>query len=233
MNNSKIVANKISRNTKRFKNIIYKERITSTNDFALNLLKSGFKQEIVILANEQTNGRGKDNTKFISPSNKGIYMSLILKCDLDTSQFLFAVISIAIVKALEIYKIKANIKWPNDILINQNKVCGILIESICNSKGLDNFSVVGIGMNIYNTKDEICIEETNFASSLNIESNVNIDINNLISEILLKIESTILEKTETIINEYEKHLIKNYSQMVNFKGNNILCEIEYLDEPAK
>jgi len=225
MINFKININEIIKKTKRFNNIIYEESVTSTNDLALNLIKSGFTDDFVLIANEQTNGRGKEKKKFFSPPDNGIYMSVVLNCKPQIAQLLFARTSVAIAKSLSIYKIPSEIKWPNDILLNQKKICGILIESIYSPNATSITSVIGIGINIHNKEHNIFKTKDDSITSLNLQNYTSISRNDLISEILNQLETYTKVNNQTIISEYEKHLIKNKKQTIVFQGFPLTCEI--------
>lgn len=117
-----------------------------------NQLKEGF----VLVANEQTAGRGRNGHSFHSPSQNGIYFSIFLKPDLpiDSSLKITACSSVAIVDAIEKnYGIRPEIKWVNDVLIQGIKICGILCEG---SLELDasklEYIIVGIGINLHSYK---------------------------------------------------------------------------------
>lgn len=109
INDSELNKYKLQNTNNRFKKIIYKETVNSTNDYILNCVKSK-SEEIILISNEQTNGRGKGNRSFLSPKNKGIYMSIGLKMDKESSRLIFAITSVAIIKTLEFYNISAKIK---------------------------------------------------------------------------------------------------------------------------
>ncbi|MBB5183574.1 biotin--[acetyl-CoA-carboxylase] ligase [Catenisphaera adipataccumulans] len=131
-----------------------------------NDLPDGF----VLAANEQTAGRGRNGHDFHSPSQNGIYFSMFLKPDLPINQALkvTACSSMAVVDAIEKnYGIKPRVKWVNDVLIGQKKVCGILCEgSVEMNLAKLEYIIVGIGINVhsYSMPEEIrsiagCIED--------------------------------------------------------------------------
>ena len=102
--------------------------VTSTNEIAKQLALEGAPHGTVVIAEEQTAGKGRMGRSFYSPSKSGIYMSIILRPNLKVcdSVLVTTAASVAICKAIEnITNIKAQIKWINDIVINYKKVCGI------------------------------------------------------------------------------------------------------------
>jgi BirA family biotin operon repressor/biotin-[acetyl-CoA-carboxylase] ligase len=133
----------------------YKET-ASTNDTAHNLATHGEKEGSVVIAESQTAGRGRMGRKWASPKSKGAYFSIILRPDILPKE----VSSITLISALSVAKtiremtnLAAFIKWPNDVLINNQKICGILTEMNAETDKI-NFVIIGIGINI-NTKKEL------------------------------------------------------------------------------
>jgi len=136
----------------------YKE-LGSTNDTAYNLAMSGEKEGAVVIAEHQTKGRGRLGRKWISPSGKGAYFSIILRPLLLPNQVpvITLLASLAVAKTIREHTgLPAFIKWPNDIVINSRKVCGILTEMNGEMDRI-NFVILGIGVNI-NTKKELLPE---------------------------------------------------------------------------
>lgn len=134
---------------------IFLERVDSTNLLAKRLINSGkIKEKAVIIANSQDGGRGRYDRKFLSARGKGIYLSYVFATDLDKDVSFYSVTAaLAVVDMLEnLYSIKSSVKWPNDIIVNGNKICGILPEST-EFEG-QRYVILGIGVNInYEVKD--------------------------------------------------------------------------------
>ncbi len=131
--------------------ILFKQ-IPSTNDYAADLLAEFPPEGTVIQALEQSAGKGQRGNRWESEVGKNLLMSMILYPAWLAPHKIFdlnLVISLAIVKALETFLSTHDIaiKWPNDILIERKKVCGILIENQLEGRVLKN-SVVGIGLNV-------------------------------------------------------------------------------------
>lgn len=129
-----------------------RKSVTSTNTLAKEMAGNGAKEGTVLIAMEQTEGRGRMGRSFYSPNSSGIYFSIILrpKLTLEDSLLITTSIAVAVAKAMEqVAKVNAEIKWVNDIFVNGKKVCGILTEASLNfeSGGLE-YAVVGIGINI-------------------------------------------------------------------------------------
>ncbi|MDH5778960.1 MAG: biotin--[acetyl-CoA-carboxylase] ligase [Candidatus Bathyarchaeota archaeon] len=128
--------------------IHYYGEVTSTNDVAKELAKSGVQEGTAILAATQTHGKGRRDRRWLSPTG-GLWLSIILRPKLparDSYQLTFMA-AVAVAKTLRnLLKLNAEIKWPNDILVNERKVCGILTETSTSGTTV-NFAVVGIGVN--------------------------------------------------------------------------------------
>ena len=131
------------------KKVILLESTVSTNDECKSLAFEGEKEGTLVIADEQTGGKGRIGRAWSSPRGEGIWMSLILRPDINpyfvSSITLLAGLSVC--KALKNFGIDAGIKWPNDVWIKGKKVCGILTEMNASADGID-FVVVGIGVNV-------------------------------------------------------------------------------------
>ena len=128
--------------------IHYFAEVKSTNDVAKEYAKSGAEEGTVILAATQTHGKGRRDRRWLSPTG-GLWFSVILRPKLlarDSYRLTFMA-AVAVAKTLRnLLKLNAEIKWPNDILVNERKVCGILTETSTSGTRV-NFAVVGIGVN--------------------------------------------------------------------------------------
>jgi BirA family transcriptional regulator, biotin operon repressor / biotin---[acetyl-CoA-carboxylase] ligase len=127
--------------------ILYFPALTSTMDTARQAAQQGAAAGSVIIAGEQTAGRGRLKRDWLSPPGN-IAISIVLYPDITSLSYLMMIASLAAVHGIEaIAGLKAQIKWPNDILIDGKKVCGILIENEVKGNRVA-FSVVGIGINV-------------------------------------------------------------------------------------
>jgi len=127
---------------------LYFRSLDSTNDVAKQLASIGMKEGTIVLSESQLRGKGRLGRKWFSPDG-GLWFSIILRPRIEPKHALKLTLlgSVAMVKTLnKLYGIKAGIKWPNDVLVNRKKVCGILTESSIKGKNL-NFGVLGFGVN--------------------------------------------------------------------------------------
>ncbi|MBU7007832.1 biotin--[acetyl-CoA-carboxylase] ligase [Phosphitispora fastidiosa] len=130
--------------------IVYRETVNSTNDLAKELAREGAESGTVVIAEEQTGGKGRMGRKWHSPEGEGLWFSVILRPPISPSEApkITLVAAVALAKAIrELNGIEAGIKWPNDILISGRKLAGILTEM---SAEIDrvNYVIVGIGVNV-------------------------------------------------------------------------------------
>ena len=125
--------------------------ITSTNTVLKAKAAEGAAAGLVLLAEEQTDGRGRMGRSFYSPSHTGLYMSLLLRPSMPAADITGITASAAVAVAQEIEQLsgqKASIKWVNDVFVQDKKVCGILTEaSIDCETGAVHHLVIGIGIN--------------------------------------------------------------------------------------
>jgi BirA family biotin operon repressor/biotin-[acetyl-CoA-carboxylase] ligase len=146
------------------RHILYYPTLASTMDTARQMARQKAAGGTVIIAGEQTAGRGRLKRSWLSPAGN-IALSIILYPDIASLPYLIMITSMAVARSIAaIAGIKTQIKWPNDILIDGKKVCGILVENEVRGNKVD-FSIVGIGINVdLNTADYPEISAT--ASSL-------------------------------------------------------------------
>lgn len=140
-------------NTKLLGNsILSYKQVDSTNTVCYNLAQKDIEEGTVVFAEGQMKGRGRMGRKWASPLYKGIYMSIILKPDITPRETpkITLVAALGVCAAIrEIAGLQALIKWPNDILIENKKACGILTEISAEADKV-NFLIVGIGINVNN-----------------------------------------------------------------------------------
>lgn len=149
------------------------ENISSTNDEANRLAGAGAEAFTVVVANRQQAGRGRNGHVWVSPAEVGLYASVILRPRVAI-EFLPSVTLLAGIAATEAViacsGLPAMIKWPNDVLIHNRKVAGLLCEADLSSSSGIFFVIAGLGVNV-NTSEECLPMRTRFpATSLLIES---------------------------------------------------------------
>ena len=132
------------------KEIISYKKVDSTNDVAYELAEKGMKEGTVILAEEQGRGKGRHGRTWASPPKNGVYLSCVLRPKMAPNEIprITLLAAVAVAKSIRrLTGLNAMIKWPNDILINNKKVCGILTEIKAEQDSVD-FIILGIGVNV-------------------------------------------------------------------------------------
>ena len=150
--------------------IAFFDVVDSTNTRAKQLAEEGAPNGTYVIAERQDAGKGRRGRGFDSPAGQGIWMTLVLKPEIDPNHasMITLVTALAVSKAItDMTGRPAGIKWPNDIIMSGKKVCGILTEMSAQFDYI-NHIVIGIGINVHNKDFPEEIKET--ASSLMIES---------------------------------------------------------------
>ncbi|MCX5711626.1 MAG: biotin--[acetyl-CoA-carboxylase] ligase [Candidatus Omnitrophica bacterium] len=172
------------------KKIYYYESMATTMDAAAELGVKGCPNGTLVVAESQTKGKGRLGREWFSPKHKGIYASLVLRTQLapNSTPLLTLVSAVGICEAIkEATGLDARIKWPNDILINNKKLGGILTELNAETDQT-HFVVVGFGLNINNDR------KTLFPGSTSLKEQLKDEVNRaaLLRKILLAIEENYL-----------------------------------------
>ncbi|MDF2606418.1 MAG: birA [Bacillales bacterium] len=172
------------------KDIFFHQVVTSTQKIATEMAMSGAAEGTVIVAEEQTEGRGRLQRKWHTPSGNSVAMSIIIRPRilLSSTPHFTLLVAVSIVKAIkDISTLNPKIKWPNDILINGKKSVGILTELNAEADQI-NFLIVGIGINVNQLIDDLPKEIQNIATSLAIEAGKKFRRAELIRSILTNLE---------------------------------------------
>ena len=194
------------------KEVVFLEETGSTNADARILAEKGYGHGTLVVANHQTGGKGRRGRNWHSPRGNSIAMSLILKPELESeyASMLTLVQAMAVTKAIEeVCGLKAQIKWPNDILVNEKKVCGILTEMNLEMMEISSI-IIGTGINV--NQDSFPEEISEIATSLKIEKKRTQSRADLIEHICELFEEYFEKFMETkdlsgIMEEYNRCLI--------------------------
>lgn len=179
------------------RNIIHFDSIESTNSIAKKLGDSDEANGSIVISEEQTNGRGRLGRSWISPKHKGIWMSILLKPNLNPVDAvnLTQTAAAAVVKATEELGIKTLVKWPNDIVISNKKVCGILTEMNAELTKI-NYVVVGLGINVNIDEWSFPEDIKDTGTSLKIQTGSSINRQELTARILNNFEKLYTKFTD-------------------------------------
>lgn len=173
----------------------------STNAIAFRLAEDGAPEGTVVLADSQTKGKGRLGRLWASPPKVNLYCSIILRppiLPMKASQLTF-LSSVAVARSvLKTSPLKPQIKWPNDILINGMKVAGLLNEMSAETEKV-NFVILGVGVNINMRREQFPADLRHPASSLFLESGVEVNRNAFIRAFLEELDAL-----------YEAYLLEGY-----------------------
>ncbi len=161
------------------------ESIPSTNDYAKAKRIDG--KNLVVVAKSQTGGRGTKGRSFSSDIG-GLYISILRFYDDFLAKDAFQIMqnaAAAVCLTLEEFGLQPKIKWPNDILINGKKICGILIENTFSGDKIRS-SIVGIGINVFNPLED---ELKDIATSILLETGKKFTVEEVEEKLLKHIES--------------------------------------------
>ena len=170
------------------------DQVSSTNDLALQRGIDGAQEGTLILAESQTQGRGRHGRKWLAPPESSILASVILRHRLCANQVGLPNLigAVAIATAInELTNLSAQIKWPNDVLIQGKKVSGVLME-LEYDQYRQPFFVMGFGVNVNTTRADLSEELRTSATSLQIEANREISRVSLLQTILHRLEENYL-----------------------------------------
>ena len=211
--------------TKRFgKRIFFSREINSTNDLAKELARLGAEEGTIVLAQTQKAGRGRFGREWVSPRG-GLWFSAILRPNkkaMETSGLVF-VAGLSVAEVLhEKYGLRSETKWPNDVLVNGKKLCGVLAE-INTEGGRINYAILGVGVNV-NFRVSNALPEPLRSRATSVESELGRRIR------LQSLIKTLLEKMESVYDDWLKagsvHLLRRWKEHAAFLG----CKVVVTDE---
>ncbi len=205
--------------------LFYLDETGSTNIDAKRYAEEGEPHGTTVVAEKQNAGRGRRGKYWESPPGSAIYMTIMLKPDFepDKASMLTLVMALSVAQAItEATGLKAGIKWPNDVVVNKKKVCGILTELDAETDYIRHV-VIGVGINVNNAAPEEFPEEIRqTATSLRIESGTGFSRAELLRHVLERFE----ENYDTFVTTLDlRLLIEAYSQYLL----NLNAEVNVLD----
>ncbi len=199
------------------RNFIYSEEVESTNSFLLNKSNKFNSEGTILLAEKQSKGRGRKERVWYSAKGQNLTFSILL-----TSKKYFGkkfnllnfATSLSVAFALEnLFQLKTELKWPNDVLVKGKKICGILLESTSQGNKIERV-VIGIGLNVNQAlfQGNFNLEPT----SIKLELGESVDREKLLAELLNTFEE-ILQKMESKPDE----IMKDWKDRCNLIGEKI------------
>lgn len=196
---------------------LYKET-KSTNDTAKKFVEEGAKEGTVIIAEHQTAGRTRKHEAWVSPEG-GIYMTMILRPNVSLTEAskLTIVTGVAIAKTLhDEFNIDVGIKWPNDLLIENKKICGILTEAVADYDKLKAV-LVGVGIDVNFDENKLPDEVKQIATTM--KSEINREYNRAeILKIFFKVFEDLYEQYK---NDNFKYIVSEWRRLSTTTGNRV------------
>ena len=209
------------------KNIEYFSFTDSTNDDASELISNNEAPHGTLLITDyQKKGRGRRDNKWLSTPGDNLTFSLILKENNNSHLGLFSILSgVALIEGIKKFAdITCYLKWPNDIMLNDKKIGGILIER--KKKNSDTYLIIGIGLNV--NQEEIPTELQHIASSLRIENSTPIQREPLLAFILNEFEKLYKNNQKKWISNWKKYC-GHINKKITFHRDNTLIKGYFLD----
>lgn len=198
---------------RRFNNIVYRyDSVTSTNDIARELAEVGAGEGTTVVADEQTCGRGRLGRSWLSTKDDGLYHSIILRPPVPPSEAPVLTLMLAVALAELIrdqYRVPVDIKWPNDILVGDCKLAGILVETEAAEDRL-RYAIAGIGVNV--NQGSFPPEMALHATSLKLETGRAIDLD----EVRQKLYVTVDAWYDTFLTEGATPIIRRWSELSSY-----------------
>jgi BirA family biotin operon repressor/biotin-[acetyl-CoA-carboxylase] ligase len=189
------------------RHVLYYPSVTSTNELAKKETVRGAPEGTVIAATEQTRGRGRLKRSWLTPEGN-IAVSVILYPDTAVLRSLIMMTSLAVANSIEaVTGLATQIKWPNDVLIDGRKVCGILIETDVRREKM-NSAIIGIGINVNIGMKELSGVQT-VATSLSIETGGNVSRLRVVRELLAGMDNLYCSVTSggSVFEEWRDRLV--------------------------
>ena len=214
------------------------DTIDSTNNELKRRAVSGTVDGTVILADQQTGGRGRRGRSFVSPAGKGLYLSAALRprCPLSEISTLTAWTAVALCDAVEaVCGVRPGIKWPNDLVLNRKKLCGILTEIGIEAESREvDYAVVGIGINC--ARVDLPPEVSAMSASLEAFTGQKPDRARLAAALvrsLCELEQALFTEKDAWLREFAAHCITIGQDVKLVRGDDVTyAHADGIDEEA-
>ena len=177
----------------RFGEVRWFEDIGSTNDWVMDQAREGASEGLVAVADHQTSGRGRRDRRWVAPPGSSLLFSVLLRPKLVASQLHLTAAAVSLAAAAacrDVSGVEADVKWPNDLLVQGRKLAGVLSESIVGPDDSSSAVVVGMGINV-NWPPVLPADLAHLATALNRESGRDVDRAGLLVALLEKLDDYI------------------------------------------
>ncbi len=225
-------------------NINQYSSVASTNEEAAKLARRKVREWTVVWSMEQTAGRGRYQRRWESPYGAGLWFSIILRPEIELQYLNLINLGTAVIVGEFITGIMntwgldpvypVELKWPNDVLVNGKKICGILLESELSNDKL-NYLVVGIGININQTVDDFPESLQNSAISLRMTTGKKWELKELLEQFLGRYYRTLQDQTDRqfrgLVHRYQKYMaFKNHRVSVRLHHRTVTGKLRGINE---
>lgn len=183
--------------------LYYFETQESTNLTAEELAGDNVPEGVVVLANEQTGGRGRKDRSWFSPPDQNVYFSIIVRPHGSRLHFLPFMAALSVIRAIRGLEIKGDLKWPNDVLAGGRKLAGVLMQTSTEQNTL-RYAIVGVGINV-NTAD-FPEELSATATSIAREKKETVSRESLLASVLMEFERLYEKMDELVWLEFAAEL---------------------------
>ncbi len=184
------------------RHLVYLESTSSTMEDARAAADTGSPHGTLVLAEEQTAGRGRRGRSFSSPPGENLYFTIVLRLAARQAPLVPIAVPLAVVEPCRRLGLDARIKWPNDIWVGDRKLSGMLIDAESTTDGVVAFP--GIGINV-NGNPALNPELANIATSVRNELGQPVVREQLLADICNELERLLAQTVDALLSAYEKH----------------------------
>ncbi len=208
--------------------IIYLETVNSTNTYAKALASQGAPEGTVVLAKQQTGGRGRMGRSFSSPAGLGLYLSVILRTNCAPQELMHLTCAAGVAATNAVAAATGScphIKWTNDLVWGKRKLGGILTElSINSATGLVDYAIVGIGINCLHALEDFPEEIREIACSLQMILNTPTAVENVAAALIVELEKlskTLLLEKPDIMAQFKRRCVTIGQEISIVRGGDL------------
>ena len=207
--------------------LTYLPQVDSTNNRLKLLAKQGAPHGTVLIAGQQTGGRGRLGRSFSSPEGMGVYLSILLrpKCPPQDLMHLTCAVGSAMCDAVEhTAGFRPGIKWTNDLVWGKKKLGGILVEMGLDGQGYTDYAVAGIGINCHQRQEDFPGELQDKAASLEMVAARSISLCALaasMAQSLYQMDKTLLSGRDAMLTQYRKDCITLGKEISLLRGEEV------------
>ena len=210
----------------RVENVCFLKKVDSTNDYLIQLAQQGAPQGQVVISDHQTRGKGRQGRSFDSPPGAGVYFSYLFRPDTvpsDTAE-ITAWSAVAVLKAIQkVCGFEPEIKWINDLVVGDRKLCGILTElSVEAESGQIQFVIIGVGINCNESSTDFAADIQDRATSLYLQTGNKIDRAALAAELVHRFDQMVLdwpEQHDRYLEQYRHWCSTTGRRITIIRGN--------------